>query len=39
MQVDGFLKKHGVYLPLTIENVEREAKQSRRFREQWSSSV
>jgi hypothetical protein len=38
MQVDGFLKDHGVYLPLTIENVEREAKLSRRFREQWSSS-
>ena len=38
MQVDGFLKEHGVYLPLTVENVESEAKLSRHFREQWSSS-
>jgi len=38
MQVDGFLKEHGVYLPLTVENVEGEAKLSRHFREQWSSS-
>ena len=38
MQVDGFLKEHGVYLLLTIENVEGEAKLSRRFREQWLSS-
>ena len=34
MQVDGFLKEHGVYLHLTIEVVEREAMLSRRFREQ-----
>ncbi len=38
MQVDGFLKEHGVYLPLTVENVEGEARLSRHFREQWSSS-
>ena len=39
MQVDGFLKEHGVYLPPTVENVESEAKLSRHFREQWSSGA
>ena len=35
MEVDGFLKEHGVYLPLTVEDVDRDAKLSRDFREQW----
>lgn len=34
MEVDGFLKEHGVYLPLTVEDVEHDAKLSRDFREQ-----
>ena len=34
MEVDGFLKEHGVYLPLTVEDVDRDAKLSRDFREQ-----
>ena len=38
MQVDGFLKERGVNLPLKVEDVERDVKVSRRFREQWSSS-
>src|SRR5260370_25728277 len=38
MQVDGFLKERGVYLPLTADDVEREAALSRRLREEWSSS-
>ena len=36
MQVDGFLKEHGIDLPLTVEDVEREAEISRRFREECS---
>jgi predicted HTH domain antitoxin len=35
MQVDGFLKERGVYLPLTVEDVERDAALSRDFRERW----
>jgi predicted HTH domain antitoxin len=38
MQADEFLKERGVYLPLTVEDVERDADLSRRFREQWSLS-
>ncbi len=34
-QVDDFLKAHSVFLPLTVEDVERDAETSRRFREQW----
>src|SRR5713101_6364529 len=33
MQVDGFLKERGVNLPLSVEDVERDVKVSRRFRE------
>jgi len=39
VQVDGFLKDHGVYLPLAAEDVEAEAEVSRRFRETWSSQT
>jgi hypothetical protein len=35
MEVDGFLKEHGVYPPPTAEDVERDTKLSRDFREQW----
>jgi hypothetical protein len=35
MEVDGFLKEHNVYLRLTVEDVERDAKLSRGFRRQW----
>jgi hypothetical protein len=38
VEVDGFLKEHGVYLPLTAEDVERDAALSRETRERWSSS-
>ena len=38
MQVDGFLKEHGIGLPLTVEDIEREAEVSRLFREELSSS-
>jgi len=38
MQVDGFLKTHGVFLPLIVDDVKRDTEVSRRFREQWSSS-
>jgi len=38
MQVDGFLKEHGISLPVTVEDVEQEAEVSRRFREEWSLS-
>ena len=38
MQVDGFLKAHGVYLPLTPQDVDNEANLSRTFRDQWPSS-
>ncbi|MDP3000903.1 MAG: UPF0175 family protein [Bryobacterales bacterium] len=38
MQVDDFLKAHGVYLPLTTQSVEHDAELSRTFREQWPSS-
>lgn len=34
-RVDDFLKAHSVYLPMTVEDVERDAETSRRFREQW----
>ena len=34
MQVDAFLKAHGVFLPLTPQDVEHEAELSRPFREQ-----
>ncbi len=37
-QVDGFLKEHGVYLPLTAQDVETDADRSRSFREPWRSS-
>ena len=38
MAADGFLKDHGVDLPLSMEDVENEAEISRRYRELWSSS-
>lgn len=38
MQVDGFLKDHGVELPMTVPDIEHDAEISRRFREQWPSS-
>lgn len=38
MQVDGFLKAHSVFLPLAVDDVERDADRSRTFREQWPSS-
>ena len=34
MEVDGFLKEHGVYLEYTIEDLDREAAVSHRLREQ-----
>jgi predicted HTH domain antitoxin len=37
LEVDGFLKEREVYLPLTLEDVERDAETSRNFREQGSS--
>ncbi len=37
-EMDGFLKSHGYTLPLTLEDVEQDTENSRRFREQWSSS-
>ena len=36
-EVDGFLKKHGVYLNLAAQDVERDAATSREFRERCSS--
>jgi hypothetical protein len=32
-QMDGFLKAHGVYLPLTVEDVKRDAKTALAFSE------
>jgi hypothetical protein len=31
MQVDGFLKEHGVYLEYTLEDLDRETETSREF--------
>jgi len=31
LQVDGFLKEHGVYLDYTLEHVDRETETSREF--------
>ena len=31
MQVDGFLKEHGVYLDYTLEDLDRETETSREF--------
>jgi hypothetical protein len=31
MQVDGFLKEHGVYLDCTLEDLDRETETSREF--------
>ena len=31
MQVDGFLKEHGVYLDLNLEDMDRESETSREF--------
>jgi len=31
MQVDGFLKEHGVYLDYTVEDLDRETETSREF--------
>jgi hypothetical protein len=31
-EMDGFLKRHGVYLPLTVEDVMHDAETSRSFR-------
>jgi predicted HTH domain antitoxin len=31
MQVDGFLKEHGVYLDYTLEDLDRDTKTSREF--------
>jgi hypothetical protein len=31
MQVDGFLKEHGVYLDYNLEDVDRESETSREF--------
>jgi hypothetical protein len=36
LEVDAFLKEREVYLPLTIEDVERDAEASRNFRRQCS---
>ena len=32
-EMDGFLKSHGVLLPLTVEDVERDADTAEQFRE------
>lgn len=37
-EMDGFLKSHGVFWDITLEEIERDAENSRRFREQWLSS-
>ncbi len=37
MQVDGFLKERGVYLPLTAEDVDREAELGQELRQSWQS--
>ena len=34
MQVDGFLKEHGVYLDYTLEDLDRETETSREFSSQ-----
>jgi transposase InsO family protein len=34
MEVDGFLKEHGVYLEYTLEDLDREAESSRRVWQQ-----
>jgi Uncharacterised protein family (UPF0175) len=39
MEVDGFLKQHGVYLEYTVEDLDREAAISRRLREQRQREV
>jgi hypothetical protein len=31
MQVDGFLKEHGVYMDYTLDDVDRETETSREF--------
>ncbi|HWE53776.1 MAG TPA: UPF0175 family protein [Bryobacteraceae bacterium] len=36
IEVDGFLKAHGVFLPVSAADVERDAETSRQFRERWS---
>jgi len=36
MEVDSFLKAHGVFLPVTVADIERDAETSRSFRRQWS---
>jgi len=35
-EVDAFLKAHGIYLPTTLADIERDAETSRNFRRQWS---
>jgi Uncharacterised protein family (UPF0175) len=35
-EVDAFLKEHAVYLPVTAEDVDRDAERSRTFRNRWS---
>lgn len=34
-EVDTFLKAHGVFLPVTVEDIENDAETSRGFRQQW----
>ena len=36
LEVDAFLKAHGVFLPVTVADIERDAETSRCFRRQWS---
>ncbi len=38
-EMDGFLKDHGYVMPLTLEDVERDTENSRRYREEWSSPI
>jgi hypothetical protein len=35
MQVDGFLKEHGLYLDYTLEDLDRETEISREFSSRW----
>lgn len=37
-EMDGFLKEHGYVLPLTMEDLDREAEASKAFREECLSS-
>jgi hypothetical protein len=37
-QVDGFLKSHGVYLDLSLDDIEKDAQTASEFSERWSSS-